>query len=436
MEETKKKRGRRSSTPETTNDQGGVTAGDNAAGSDVADPKPEPGPIQHFTRTGDAGLPHLPTIGPNNAIGRLADVAFASGYFHPATPAQLAIRILVGNELGLSASAALFDIEVGPGSVQYKRDAPAQTAGDRIELVQGETRRILDNADSDVSRSDNAGGDVVPFKPLPTSVRNALHDQTGGDNESYAAAVDQAERDLNPEHFDDANKSPVLSTEPEPDAEGLDAKQSDSSHESGEPAAEITPIPEDPAADDLGFPTTEPTADEIAAAIANFDTPEPVPAADPFKSPAEPEPADDAKAIREANADVLEGIEVGATIAVWRKTIRDQMTELGFSTEKVVEKTAEFDAATTLRKKQMSEQCNALYVGRLGTKRSDVLIALAKDGKKSVEEMAGFFTYAEVPADPQSWNYADAAKAFRLIEKEFPNLLLDPEPEPATPAAA
>lgn len=428
MEETKKKRGRRSTTAETetTNDQdAGQSAGNNAE-PDVTGPSPAAGPVQYFTREGDDGSLPLPRIGEDNAVGRLADVAFASGYFHPATPAQLALRILVGSELGLSASAALFDIELGPGSVGYKRDAPAQTAGDRIELVQAETRRILDNADSDVSRSDNAAGDVVPFRSVSTEVRNAIYDAAGGDSEKYAAGIDAAERDLNPEHFAEANNGPVLSTEPEPDAEGLEPKQSDPGPESGEAAADLTPTGDDAPADDLGFPTTEPTDAEIADAIANFDSPEPepVPAADPFESKAT------------TNPEILEGIEVGATIAVWRKTIDEQMRDLGFPTDKVVAKKAEFDAATTLRKKQMAEQCNALYLGRLGTKRTDVLLCLAKDGKKSVEEMAGFFTYAEVPADPQSWNYSDAAKAFRLIEKELPNLLLDPEPEPATPAAA
>lgn len=425
MEETKKKRGRRSSTTETNNTQDGVNAG----GTDVANPSPpEPGPIQFFSYD-DPLCPSLPPIGIENETGRLADVAFASGYFAPATPAQLAIRMLVGEALGLSPVVALFDVELGPGgSVQYKPGQPAQTAGDAIDATAAENRRILDNAESDVNRSDNAGGDVVPFRPaeVPADVKEAL------------AAGDWT---------DEANNGPVLKTEPESDADALEPKQSDPGPQSGETAAGLTPIAGDAAADDLGFPTDEPTSDEIAKAIAEFDGP----AADPFESPAEPGPAaDDIEAQIERdfpglglpaspagiNPEVLEGIEVGATIAVWRKTIGDQMRELGFATEKVVEKLATFDAGTTLNKKQMAEQCNALYLSRLGTKRSDVLIALAKDGKKSVEEMAGFFTYAEVPAEPASWTYAEALKAFKTIEREFPNLLLDPEPEPATPAAA
>jgi hypothetical protein len=443
MENEKPKRGRKTKTP--ANDAAtGVAEAIETQPEPVADPEPaEPSPVYGFTFYQDqdgiiygpaddpAGVT-LPAVGRENEIGHWADVAFMSGYFPGKTPSQLAIQLLVGDALGLRMANALFDLEIEPdGIIRWKSRQPAAAAGDAIDVAG------VNKATPIQARQDPAGVVVDISTGKPAALANGETMEITGDPI--------------PATFPDSisvDNGPVLNPDPEPAQGVAQPPAGDSGPISAAASPELTPIGE--AIDGLGFPTGEidpfsepaepetpeqefdritaadPVEFDVAAAIAKMEsstTP-----AQALQDPATPEAALTAPA---DIAETLDGLEVGATIENWRAKIEAWLKELEFSAVAIAGKMTTFHASNTLAKKSMFEQAEILYNSRIAAKRFDVLSGLAKDGKQSVGEMAGFFTYADVPLDPETWTYADAIKAFRVIEKEFPNLL---EPAPATAA--
>lgn len=126
-------------------------------------------------------LPDLP--GPSERrLSNLADIVQASGYCPGLTAAQIAIKLVVGEYLGLDPIAAVFDIEIEPGKpprIRWNKDTPALEAKDRAEA----DRAALELATSDPAlkahnvRNDDAAGvkspglSIVPAKngdlPVP-----------------------------------------------------------------------------------------------------------------------------------------------------------------------------------------------------------------------------------------------------------------------------
>lgn len=347
----------------------------------------------------------LPAVGFCGEFSAWADVAFRSGYFGDDTPAQLAIKILVGESLGLTIANALFEIEIRDGVVRWKGGGSGYQ--ETIDEIERKAAQV--NAVRGVARSDNDANDVVDDrKPTPV------------------IAFTRAEGWPSPEG-DDANKGPVLETDGQADVEGLEPKQSDPGQESGETAAELTPV-----SDDVDAVGPDPDGSEPWNAVAEEPT-----------GPPEPEPAaaDNAvpgvEGLQSSASAVLDGIEVGATINNWRTEMAARLIELGFSREKIDAKLDDFDAATTTGKRALVNQAKILYSERLTNKRIDVLVALAKDGKTSLDAQRGFYFYAEVGDDPDVWTYTEAAKAWAVLERDFPDVaksVTDSPPE--QPAAA
>jgi hypothetical protein len=225
----------------------------------------------------------LPALGRDNAIGRLADVAFASGYFGKLTPAQLALRIYVGESLGLKPAAALFDLEIARGdrgpSVRWVPGQPAQAAADAIAWDQGEqvsdgpqsgtiASRPIKYYDRETGKEIEPGtaaaikvresrkrelirmpaGNVVEFDGGDTyrpatiehgetaRITNLQPGDKPGDIVAAAEMLDAATAAID----ENANNGPVLPTEPEPGPNSLETEPIDSSQESGETAAVLT----------------------------------------------------------------------------------------------------------------------------------------------------------------------------------------------------
>lgn len=411
-------------TKRTRNKPADETPANNDAGGVVDDARA----LAFFTIGVEAD--RLPPIddprGPGrSSLGALADVAYFSGYFPGLTPAQLAIKILTGIYLEADPMVALFDLVIEPGGrVGWKDNRRAASAN---------TEPAFPAAAFDVDS--NPIGTVIEFRrpidenPIPKAGRQepggVIVDVATGEAVELA---DGESLELEQPEPGEANRGPLTETESEPGQPSPQTVNDDAGPQSGELAAESEPANDDA----LGFPT-EPAA------------------TDPFESPAEPETVDqefdrvtaaDPPAITPAAAlrasslgpETLAGIEVGATIATWRNSIERWIRELEFAMDVVVVKLSKFDQATTTEKKTMFDQAKGLYEMRLSTKRGDVLLALARDGKTSLEQMAGTFAYFEVPDDPETWTYTDAIKAFRIIESETPKLL-EPEPAAAKKAA-
>lgn len=57
-------------------------------------------------------------------LANLADLFAASGIFGDKTPAQIAVQILAGRELGFGAVASMFNLEIEPGKIKFAGSQP------------------------------------------------------------------------------------------------------------------------------------------------------------------------------------------------------------------------------------------------------------------------------------------------------------------------
>jgi hypothetical protein len=373
----KTKRGRKAATE--TEAESPANNADFGAGDDKND-----GPILFFSHGPECE--RLPPIGDQNWIGRLADVAYWSGYFG-GTPAQIAIRILAGDALGLKPANALFDLTINAGgSVAWRHDGNFQNTVDAIDL-----KAAQDNAAAGVGIERNAKSGVMDPAGVVVDISTG-RPATLSNGESITVP----EPDAKPES---ANPGPVLESPGEPSLPGPQGGNVDPG-----------PVSVDKAAESASIPGTDPAIDPIDAEFDRVTAPDP---------PAEPASPFESKAV---DTSAAAGLDVQATLDYWRQTIETRLRDLGFVEAKVSDKLNEFAEKSSAAKKVMFEQCEQMHAERLQPMRDRVLLALEKDGKGTPESRQGFFFYAEVPDDPASWTYREASRAWATIEKDFPDL--------------
>lgn len=335
----------------------------------------------------------LPPIGSDNWIGRLADVAYHSGYFQ-ATPAQLAIRILAGDALNLRPAESLFDLTVSAeGSIAWRGAGNFSTTSDqigldRINAAAGdalEGNAVKDVADRKLKEITNgydgpAGSvvDIATGKPAVLQNRESVASVIEKIKENPDATNFYKKTGPEPRKVENAIPDPPPSAKELPLPTVAESGKEDARPQSGEKAAQFEPIPEHNSGSEL--------RNAVPATLA-------------------------------AAAD---GLEVGATISNWRLKIESNLRDLGFNDGKVADKVSEFDSKNSLQKKAMFEQSEMLYKERTETKRSEVLAALTADGKPDNESRIGFFLYAEVPDDPATWTYNDAIRAWLSLDMRKP----------------
>lgn len=337
----------------------------------------------------------LPPIGDQNWIGRLADVAFWSGYFN-GTPAQLAIRILAGDAAGLRPAQSLFDLAInGEGSIAWRQAGNFTQTADAIE-----TKTAADNAAAGVGIERNAGSGV-----------EGLRDEFG----SGSPAGIVVGYDFKAAAAAEANKGPLTSTADETAQPGLDPGNVGPGPVSVEGRDESASIPGNETVDEEFDRVTRPdppaAGDDIESQIER-DFPG-------LGIPSEPASPFESKAV---DTSAAAGLDVQATLDYWKQTIEVRLRDLGFDDAKVSNKLNEFAEKSSAAKKAMFEQCEQMHAERLKAVRDRVLLALEKDGKGTAESRQGFFFYAEVPDDVDAWTYREASRAWATLEKDFPEL--------------
>lgn len=360
----------------------------------------------------------LPPIGPNNWVGRLADVAYMSGLFGDDLPAQIAIRILAGDALGLTPANSLFDLKVSAaGSITWNQAGNYLNTADQIEIAKPNA------AAGDAVEQNAADGVKDPSKSNVLAMPNqdgprlkTIADYTGSDKAANKGPLTSADETDRAAETVEANSGPVLSEDPEPSPDSLQPGKDDAGPQSGDLAGQSEPIGDDPTT--IGFDPADPGGDYTVKAEIDMRTGE-------IKS-ATIEPGS------RPDMSAAAGLDVEATIGVWRTTIESNLRSLEFSDAKVEDKLKEFDGKNAIAKKAMFEQSESLIVARTEAKRFDVLRALANDGKTSLDQMKGFFFFADVPFDPKDWTYSEAAQAWRTLETEYPEVAKSIDP----PAAA
>lgn len=456
-DETQPKRGGRPRKTETpaNNAESVDAAGDNAG---VAGPTTEffeklAKSIDEPEQLDGVWLPELP--GPEqNRIGTLAEVLHASGYFGDLTPAQLAVYMLAGESLGLSPIQSVFDLEITivdesgrrEPRLSYKPGLPFMNAADSVELVkasredpatpgkaskvQGTVSQFPNNANKGPSLEPKAA-DVAEPAPDPETASEA------GPDAGAAAITEQPPQQ--PKYEGPAKSLGDTITHKQTNLltaaaaeRGIDPDTLAASVY-GCTLAELNRA----GAARLIFGLEDPNS-EIMLKFADRATPETATAADNAESDvqytdagkgvtANNETPDERETTAEIYAESRKGVkdpapaptidagafgdDVPRLVDYYRDEITRVLTEHAFDANVISEKMSTFEAANIVGKRQQYEKTIKWNTDKIEAIRQRVLVALATDGKKTLDAQKGFYIFAEVPTDPAEWFYSDAVKA-------------------------
>jgi hypothetical protein len=431
----------------------------NDAGSDVAGPLEPAPPVNYFTQ-GENQLPDVPDDG--NRIGRLADVFALSGYWPHLTPAKIAVQILAGETIGLAPASAMFDLQIAPGddgpTVRWTRKQPLQATGDEIlnAKIEGQRtaandamRKLYDRPSDPAPKFEPPPADLLHFQlPDRGTVTTDLGDLEikNGDNvtidgdgtitvrpgdpdvtvaEAIAAAdlIDAARSviDLPPNLAEKLERGESIEPadffqDPENANKGV---LSDRKSDAAETTSEGVPAIPGPGSGEMA-------AESAATNDAELEMP-PFPIADAINPPsaldiATPDPTSEARGEQTSVAAIGE-----LDVKGWRTAIDTYFHELEFTEPRISESLKKYDAADLKQKGELFEQAAKFYRLELEKGKTKILNALAADGKKTLDEMFGFFLFADLDGDPDKWTVADVKKGLKALA-EF-GLAADPPPE-------
>lgn len=409
-----------------------------------ADDSPSRKPLVTFT-DGET----LPPIGKDNEVGRLADVAFASGYFGDKTPAQLAILMLAGDVIDATPINALFDLDVIDGRLYYKRDPSYITARGLYEDL---TAGGFAGPELPPNPPTGPGGKVVSIKfpggqaiDLPEPVTIEPGDTIRIEGPEYAAAAEDPSviglrldlsdgkiSEIPPAKLEMAVPGVSRPSDEPADERPLGQAQdvaADPGPESVEARAESAATnaePDEPRkiiqiADGTQFDVTD-LVNEIKTDAATEPERSKTPVRDHIeKIQAEREselrPRDDENAADNAGNSVVDEGQTAESITGtrddWRIEIESKLIELGFAEQKINDKLAVFDAETRddlLRQKVVS--CRALYRTRTTEMKAKAFKLLADDGKETEDQRRGFYMFCNVPVESDFWTYKHAYCVF------------------------
>lgn len=114
-----------------------------------------------YENTGE--LPNVPDRNyPTGRIGPIADILHASEYFGDKTPAQIAVYILAGQELGFGPIKSLFDLEITAGSIAFTGSMPFTKTSDDVEITNSANKGVLsrfnDKRDAEAAKGSETTG--------------------------------------------------------------------------------------------------------------------------------------------------------------------------------------------------------------------------------------------------------------------------------------
>lgn len=346
------------------------------------------GPLT-FTRYRHGGiLPQIKHAGIRGySVGSLADIFRESGYFGELTPAQIAVHILAGQELGFGPVKSMFDLKITPGEIFFSSIGSFDSVETDTQITKSKIEEAADLANK---------RDLSPF-PQKDDLTPAP------DSETISAAAQLAS--AGPIPVEPLREREVRRESPFPVSPALTPDPPPDDHADLADALAEFAVTNDPAAivDDISF----------GAAAADFTPPSPAAVTTPPATIAEPA-AVAAIPYNPADAGAF-GDDTPAAVMDWQQNIERYCKELGID---AAEKVSKFRQIPTVAEKQKYHALVLRYYNeQTNVVRLEVMAILKEKNLSEPWEYTPIFDGLHVPFEHEKWTYGQAATVKAYLEE-------------------